>query len=115
MPPTDQGATTALQAIRSAIATVAAFTADPAAAGSTANEVTGGSYQRESMTFNPATGRAMDSLAQPAINIPAGTTVTHVGFMNTGGGMEWRIPLPAPQTFTQAGVLNLDDVDLSVA
>lgn len=115
MPATDEGARVALESLRGAIATVGAFTADPGAGGSVANEVSGGSYARQPMSFNAAASRNLDSLATPSIPIPAGTTVTHLGFFNPSNAMIWRVALASPQTFSQAGDLDLSDFDISVA
>lgn len=64
---------------------VSAHTADPGDTG--ANEVTGGSYARQAITFGAAAAGAIDSSNQPTIPIPGGTTVTHIGFWDalTGG------------------------------
>lgn len=64
---------------------VSAHTADPGDTG--ANEVSGGSYARQSITFGAAAAGALDSSNTPVIPIPAGTTVTHLGFLDC---VDWR-------------------------
>lgn len=55
-------------------------TGDPSTTG--ANEVTGGSpaYARKAITWNAASGGALDNNANPVFDVPSGTTVTYVGF-----------------------------------
>ena len=42
-----------------------------------ANEVTGGTYARKTITMSGANAGAVSSSNQPVFNIPAGTTITH--------------------------------------
>lgn len=93
---------------------LSAHTADPGDSG--INEVVGGSYARQAITFNAAAGGAIDSSNQPAVPIPAATTVTHLGFwsaLSAGSFLGGKI-LSAPETFGSAGTLNLTDADLDL-
>lgn len=65
------------------IVSVSAHTADPGTTG--ASEVTGGSYARQTITYAAASGGSRAASDQPAIPIPGGTTVTHLGFWATNG------------------------------
>jgi|SRR6188474_214594 hypothetical protein len=59
---------------------VSLHTANPDPSGG--SEVTGGSpaYARKSVTWNAASSGNMTASNQPVFDVPAGTTVTHVGF-----------------------------------
>lgn len=69
---------------------LALFTSDPGEAGSTANEMTGGSpaYARKPITFGTESGGQASNSAQISVNVPTGTT-THFGIMDavSGGNM----------------------------
>lgn len=77
------------------------------------NEISGGSYARQSMTIAAATGSARDSSSQPAVPIPAGTTVTHTGIWDaaSGGNFLGYAALSASETFSNAGTLTVTDAD----
>lgn len=97
-----------------AITHVSAHTADPTDAG--LNEVSGGSYARQSVTYTAATGGAIDSTNTPAIPIPAGTTVTHIGYWSAlvGGTMLAFDVLATAETFANEGTLTISDSDLDL-
>jgi hypothetical protein len=59
---------------------VSAHTADPGTTGT--NEVTGGSpaYARKAITWSAASSGSAASSNSPVLDIPASTTVTHIGF-----------------------------------
>jgi len=65
------------------IALMSLHTADPSTNG--ANEVSGGSYARQSVTFSAASGGSKAVSNTPAFDVPGGSTVTHVGFWDSGG------------------------------
>ena len=44
------------------------------------NEVTGGSYARQSITWNAAASAALDSSNAPSFSVPSGNTIRFVGF-----------------------------------
>ena len=48
-----------------------------------ANEVTGGSYARQSITWNAASGATLNSSNAPAFSVPSGNTIRFVGFWST--------------------------------
>lgn len=70
---------------------VALFTADPTESGSTSNEVSGGSYARQSISFSAAASRQITQSA--TVTFPQATanwgTITHYGLMDasTAGNM----------------------------
>lgn len=55
-----------------------------------ANEVTGGSYARQSITWNAAASAALDSSNAPSFSVPSGNTIRFVGFYDT---------VPSPDVF----------------
>lgn len=48
-----------------------------------ANEVTGGSYARQAITWNAAASGALDSSNQPSFSVPSGQTVAWIGYWST--------------------------------
>jgi len=48
-----------------------------------ANEVTGGSYARQAITWSAAASGALDSSNAPSFSVPSGQTVRFIGFWNT--------------------------------
>lgn len=48
-----------------------------------ANEVTGGSYARQSITWNAAATGALNSSNAPSFSVPSGNTIRFVGFWET--------------------------------
>jgi hypothetical protein len=89
---------------------VSAHTADPGATGT--DEVTGGSYARQSVTWNAASASNLDSSNQPVIPIPASTTITHIGLWSavSGGTFygSWDI---TDEVFGSSGNYTCSDLD----
>lgn len=90
-----------------------AHTGDPGDVGS--DEVSGGSYVRASITFNPPAGGAIDSSNTPVLNIPAGNTVTHIGYWTaeSGGNFIGYTDI-VDNPFASDGTITLTDVDLDL-
>ena len=55
-----------------------------------ANEVTGGSYARQSITWNAAASAALNSSNAPSLSVPSGNTIRFVGYYDT---------VPSPDAF----------------
>lgn len=91
-----------------------AHSALPSEAGS--NEISGGSYARKSFTLSAAVSANRDSSSQPVMDIPAGTTITHIGYWTaaTGGDFLGYKAISA-ETFSNAGTLTISDVDFAIA
>lgn len=92
---------------------VSLHTASPGETGSTANEVTGGSYARTAVTFAAASGGS--SANSGIVTFPTATaawgTVTHIGLHNvTGGAMLYYGALTTPKV-----VDNGDTVSFAVS
>lgn len=95
---------------------VSLHTADPGDTG--ANEVTGGSYARQSVSFAVASGGATEnSTAVSFTNMPA-VTVTHVGIWNaaTGGTFIIGGPLSSPLNVPSGGTVNfaIGSIDITL-
>jgi hypothetical protein len=91
-------------------------TADPGATGT--NEVTGGSpaYARKAITWNAAASGNLDNNANPVFDVPAGTTVTHVGLWSavTGGTFYGSFDV-TDEAFASQGTYTLTDADISIS
>lgn len=90
-------------------------TADPGDTG--ASEVAGGTpaYARKSITFAAAAAGAIDSSSQPVFDVPASTTVTHVGFWDAvAAGNFLGSADVADEVFGGQGTYTLTDADLDV-
>lgn len=90
-------------------------TASPGDTGT--NEVTGGSpaYARVAVTFNAASGGAIDSSNAPAFDVPASTTVAYVGFWDasTAGNFLGYSDV-TDEVFAGQGTYTLSDADLDL-
>lgn len=120
--PSTNGKNQMLDAVRGSITHVSLHTADPGDAGS--SEVSGGSpaYARKTISSSASSGGVVTFSALPTFDVPAGITVTHLGFWTavTGGTIKWSEELknsggtPSPQTFTTQGTLALASVTLNL-
>jgi hypothetical protein len=90
-------------------------TADPGDTG--ASEVTGGApaYARKAITWNAAAAGVLDSSVAPVFDVPASTTVTHVGFWDAVTLGNWAGGAAVTnETFGAQGTYTLDDADLDL-
>jgi len=82
-----------------------------------ANEISGGSpaYARKSTVWNAATGGSMDNSDTPVIDVPASTTVTHLGVWDavTAGNFLGYVDI-TDETFTAQGTYTVSDLDLDL-
>ncbi len=93
---------------------VSLHTADPGETG--ANEVTGGSYARQAVTFSaPASKATSNSAAIEFTNMPA-CTVTHVGLWDaaSGGNFWWGGALTQSKTINVGDTFKINAGDLDV-
>lgn len=100
-----------LDHIRGLTLTISAHTADPGDNG--ANEVTGGTYARQSITYGAAAGGIIDLSNAPAIPIPSGVTVTHVGIWSDANFVH-SLPMPASETFANGGNLDVSQYQITL-
>lgn len=112
MPYTTTAKNTMLDALPATVY-ASAHTALPNESGS--NEVTGGTYARQSVTMAAAAAANRDSSTQPVLDIPAGTTVTHVGFWDAASaGNFLGYKAITAETFSNAGTLTVSDADFTL-
>lgn len=77
-------------------------TADPGPTG--ASEVSGGSYTRQPIDWQDASGGTKTLVSGVTLQVPAGATITHFGLWTAGGEFRGGAPLPGgPQSFPIAG------------
>lgn len=95
---------------------VSLHTANPGDSG--ASEVSGGSpaYARVAIAFNAASAGSMDDSTNGAVfNVPAGTTVTHVGFWSASTSGTWlAYDDVTSETFAAQGTYTITDADLDL-
>lgn len=105
-----------LDALGAVAVYVSLHTADPGTTGT--SEVTGGSpaYARKPVTWNAASAANLDNNANPAFDIPAGTTLTHFGLWSaaTAGTFYGGNALSASETFGGQGTYTFTDIDVSL-
>ena len=82
-----------------------AFTADPTAAGSFANEVAGGGYARQSVTLAVPATKATNNTTQLTFTATVGTVITHIGMADalTAGSLRRYVQLGTPITVGSSG------------
>ena len=94
---------------------VSLHTAAPGNTG--ANEVSGGGYARQAIAYNAAAAGTIDDSTNGAtFSVPAGTTVTHVGYWDNDTGptfLAWDDV--TDETFAAAGTYTVTDSDLTIA
>lgn len=101
------------------LATVAVWASlhsgDPSTTG--ANEISGGSpaYARKAITWNAASGGALDNNANPVFDVPAGTTVAWVGLWSAStAGTFYGSADVTDEAFAGQGTYTLSDFDVSL-
>jgi len=86
-------------------------TADPGTNG--ANEVAGGTYARQAVTMGAASAGARAASNQPVFNVPASTTVAHIGLWNSSTFLGSADPVD--EIFANAGTYTVTAISISVA
>jgi hypothetical protein len=94
---------------------VSLHTADPGLTG--ANEVSGGSYARQSFTFDAASSKASQNAAAISFTAMPAVTVTHVGVWDasTNGNFLIGGALTAQKTTNAGDTFQFPDSDLDLA
>jgi hypothetical protein len=92
---------------------VSLHTADPSTNG--ANEVTGGSYTRESAAWGSPSNGAVTNGSSIVFDVPGSTTITHIGYWSasTSGTFYGSRALDTSQTFATAGTYTISGGNLS--
>jgi hypothetical protein len=113
MPYTPAAKNLMLNALAGQAVFVSLHTAAPGTTG--ASEVVGGTYARKSITWAAAVNGSIDSSVVPVFDVPAGTTITHVGFATAvTAGSFLGSALVTSETFASAGTYSLTDADLDL-
>lgn len=86
-------------------------TGDPGANG--ANEVAGGSYARQAVTMAAASGGSRAASNQPVFNVPAATTVAHIGLWNNSTFLGSADPVD--EVFANAGTYTVTAITIGVS
>jgi hypothetical protein len=87
-------------------------TADPGTSG--ANEVSGGGYARQSITWFAASAGNLDNNANPTFSVPAGTVSWFGLWTASSGGTLLATGDLTDETFVLAGTYTLTDVDVTL-
>ena len=95
------------------IVQVSLHSGDPGASG-TNNEISGGSYARQSISYATAANANRDSVAAVNFDVPAGATVAFIGYWATGNVYRAYKAVTPAETFANAGQFSLNDSDLNL-
>lgn len=89
-------------------------TADPGTTG--ADEVVGGSYARQAITWNAAAAGVLDDVSVPDFDVPGGTTITHFGLWTavSAGTFVGGDELSASETFGSASTYTVSNLTVSL-
>jgi hypothetical protein len=93
---------------------VALHSGDPGAANAADNELAGGGYARQAITWNAASGGAIDSSNAPAFSVEGGDTVSWISFWNTGGTVRYAKKNVTDEAFGSGGTYTLTDADFDL-
>lgn len=109
----DNGLNAQVGGLTAVAAYASLHTAEPNASGS--NEVTGGSYTREAITWAAASGGTAVSDAEIVFDVPTSTTITHLGYWSavSAGTFYGYRALDTSQTFSNAGTYTIAAGNLS--
>ncbi|HEX6938818.1 MAG TPA: hypothetical protein VF158_05360 [Longimicrobiales bacterium] len=93
---------------------ISLHTADPGVSGT--DEVAGGSYARQPVTWGSAAGGVKSNSNQLVFNIPPGTTITHVGGWDAASGGTFRGggALNASQSYPTGGTFTINVGNLTI-
>jgi hypothetical protein len=81
----------------------------------TDTEISGGSYTRETISWDAAASGEMDASNEPVFDVPAGNTVSKVIFMSAvSGGTKYAEADVSNEVFTNAGTYTLTSVTLDL-
>ena len=113
MPLTNAAKNLMLDALGAVAGEASLHTADPGTTG--ANEVTGGTYDRQPITWNASANGDLDNNANPTFQVPGGVTVVYFGLWSADGNVFYGSgALSAPETFGGPGQYTLTDADITL-
>jgi hypothetical protein len=104
----------ALEELADAAIYISLHTADPGSTGT--SEVTGGTYARKSITWAAASSGAIALSNQPVLDVPAGTTITHIGLWSAvSGGTFYGGDDITSEAFVSAGTYRVDSGSVTIS
>lgn len=115
MPLNDTAKNLMLDAFAGQAVFVSLHTADPGTTGT--NEVSGGSpaYARKSITWDVAAAANLNSSNAPVFDVPAGVTITHVGYWSAlTAGTFYGSGDITDEAFAAQGTYTLSDADVDI-
>ncbi|WP_116248167.1 hypothetical protein [Nocardiopsis sp. FIRDI 009] len=86
-------------------------TAEPTAG---SDEVTGGSYARQAITWAAASSGSVSVAQEIAFNVPAGTTVRWVGLWDASSTWLGALKTSTDEVFESAGVARVDPATINL-
>ena len=86
-------------------------TGDPSTTG--ANEVAGGTYARQAVTMAAASNGTRSASNQPVFNVPAATTISHIGLWNSSTFLGSADPVD--EVFSNAGTYTVTAITVGVS
>lgn len=103
----DAGKNLALDGLATGVTFVSLHTADPSTGGT--NEVSGGAYTREAISWASAASGSVSTDAQIVFDVPGSTTITHLGYWSasTSGTFYGSRALDTSQTYSTAGTYTI--------
>lgn len=109
----DAGKNLMLDGLAGGVSFVSLHTADPSTDGS--NEVSGGSYTRESVAWASAASGSVTTNANVVFDVPGSTTITHLGYWSasTAGTFYGSRALDTSQTYATAGTYTIASGNLT--
>jgi hypothetical protein len=102
-----------LDALGALAVKAALYTGDPGATG-VSNEVAGGSYARKTCAWSASDAGEMDLNGSVVFDVPGSTTVSFVGFWNTGGTVFYGSADVTDEVFANAGTYTLTGATLDL-
>jgi hypothetical protein len=102
---------TALDAMTPRIVSCSLHTADPGGTG--ADEVTGGTYARQTPSWGAAAAAVVEIDTPMVFQIPAGNEIQYVGLWDTGPTWVGSIALTTPEPFNNDGELTVQEMTIT--
>lgn len=87
-------------------------TADPGATGT--DELTGGTYARQAITWAAASGGTVGSSAGLTFSVPGGNTVTYLGLWDSAAAFLGGIVLSSPESYGATGTYTVSLLTLAL-
>lgn len=105
---------TGLDAMVGDINSVSLHEADPDPSGT--NEVSGGSYARQTPSWDSASGGAVSLGSSMSFDVPGGSTVAYVGLWDSAGPT-WKgsIALDASESFSGDGTFTITSLTITLS